>query len=250
MLEGKPSVTSEAETMRAIRDILSDAETTAAPSDTRRCAGEPAAESTPDLTLTPVRDIDAKLPLPKFTTVPDGQAPARAPEIIRTGTKAETGTPVAPSRGQQASKQAPSKEAKLRKQREPIVPTGLVQAVPRWGAIAVLFGCAMLYPALIVIPAVLTLFVVVGSFLFFGADRVWATVSRALAWYAARRPARAARLFARLDAFAVRWDAVLDRFPEGSVDGLYLPDLATVSERSRREDAALDERLARMHSQV
>lgn len=65
-------------------------------------------------------------------------------------------------------------------------------------------------------------------------------------WYARRRPNRAAELHRKLDAFAMKWDAVLDRFPEGSVDGLYLPDFGELATADARHDEALDRRFANL----
>lgn len=86
----------------------------------------------------------------------------------------------------------------------------------------------------------LSVFILAGIFFVAGYDRVWQGVFRAHLWYAKRRPARATVLYARIDRFAVRWDAVLDLFPEGTVDGLYLPDFATAE---ARHDKALERRL-------
>jgi hypothetical protein len=245
MLQGKPLQTTEAETMRAIRGILSGTDPAVAPSGAKRSVAPRPVETAPDLTLTPVREVDAKVTLPKFTTIPGGEAPVSQPEIIRTGESAHV-----PERAAPAPKRASRPGARPTAALTASLPAGLLRAAPRWGAIAVLFGCAMLYPALVVAPVFLTLFLVIGAFVLFGGGRVWFAVSAVLDWYARRRPARAQRLLARLDAFAVRWDAILDRFPEGSVDGLYMPDLSTMSGRDDREDAALAARLARMHSQV
>lgn len=44
----------------------------------------------------------------------------------------------------------------------------------------------------------------------------------------------------------MKWDAVLDRFPEGTVDGLYLPDFGEMAEAEARHDAALDRRFDRL----
>ena len=40
----------------------------------------------------------------------------------------------------------------------------------------------------------------------------------------------------------MKWDAVLDRFPEGTVDGLYLPDFGEMAAAETRYDEALDRR--------
>ena len=44
----------------------------------------------------------------------------------------------------------------------------------------------------------------------------------------------------------MKWDAVLDRFPEGTVDGLYLPDFGEMAAAEARHDAALDRRFDRL----
>lgn len=90
----------------------------------------------------------------------------------------------------------------------------------------------------------LFVFMMIGVFLIAGYDGFWQGVIKASRWYAKRRPSRAAVLHARLDRFAVRWDAVLDRFPEGTVDGLYLPDFAELANADVRHDEALERRLA------
>ncbi|WP_298858299.1 hypothetical protein [uncultured Sulfitobacter sp.] len=86
--------------------------------------------------------------------------------------------------------------------------------------------------------------VLVGVFLIAGYDGFWQGIIKASRWYAKRRPSRAAILHDRMDRFAVRWDAVLDRFPEGTVDGLYLPDFAELATADARHEEALERRLA------
>ena len=91
-----------------------------------------------------------------------------------------------------------------------------------------------------------TVFVVLGVFLALGYDGFWQRAMALGRWYAARQPERAAALHARLDAFAMKWDAMLDRFPEGTVDGLYLPDFGEMAAAEARHDAALDRRFDRL----
>lgn len=50
----------------------------------------------------------------------------------------------------------------------------------------------------------------------------------AYAFLRRRNPRLAASVYRGLDTFAYRWDVVLDRFPEGTVDALYLPDLSVL----------------------
>ena len=89
-----------------------------------------------------------------------------------------------------------------------------------------------------------------GIFLFVGYDRFWSGVLRLFRWYHARRPAKAERLRRRADGLALRWDAFLDRFPEGSVDALYLPDLNSLQEREDRHKKALAERFDKLQDEA
>ena len=97
----------------------------------------------------------------------------------------------------------------------------------------------LLRPAWIVLTLVLGAFVTLG----FGADRVWSGAVSLLKWYMLRAPVRGARLTARIDRFACRWDNLLDRFPDGWVDGLYLPDLQSLLDADDRHDAVMATRL-------
>ncbi len=99
-------------------------------------------------------------------------------------------------------------------------------------------------PWLVIGLLFLSLFTMAGIFLILGYDGFWRRAMGLARWYATRRPERAASMHRRLDAFAMRWDAILDRFPEGSVDGLYLPDFGDLAAADARHDAALDRRFA------
>lgn len=107
----------------------------------------------------------------------------------------------------------------------------------------------LLRPAWIVLTLVLAAFVTLGVFVGFGPDRVWSGAVSLLKWYTLRAPVRGARLTARIDRFACRWDNLLDRFPEGWVDGLYLPDLQSLRDADDRHDAVMATRLQRMRDQ-
>jgi|GEM_PF-1755235 len=89
---------------------------------------------------------------------------------------------------------------------------------------------------------ILCLIVMIGVFLILGYDGFWARVMSAARWYAKRRPERAMALHRKLDGMAMKWDAVLDRFPEGTVDGLYLPDFGGLAVAAKRQEEALDRR--------
>ena len=97
-------------------------------------------------------------------------------------------------------------------------------------------------PGLVIGLLFLSLFIMVGIFLVVGYDGFWRGIFAGLRWYADKRPHRAEAMHERLDNFAVKWDSFLDRFPEGSVDGLYLPDLAALEVAEQKHDEALDRR--------
>ncbi|MEP4196444.1 MAG: hypothetical protein ABJL99_12505 [Aliishimia sp.] len=239
MLEGKPSGENDVVTMRAIKSILSNFEDEFAPKSVEDHREVVAQAFEKEATLQLVKDVETKVRPAKFTSVPTGDIPQEPTPVVSASVKA-----------------APVKKTAKRKAMPKItfpavqVPAIVRFVTPRVLATLVLIALAMLYPALIVFPFVLTAFCVIGSFLFFGSERVWNAVSRGLTRYEARAPKRAAKLLDRLDAFAVHWDALLDRFPEGSVEGLYMPDFAHYETEQQSRDAAVDARLERMHSQV
>lgn len=107
-----------------------------------------------------------------------------------------------------------------------------------WGTVLLL----LFRPWLVVGLVFITAFILTGILLILGYDGFWHRIMHAMRWYAERRPARAEVLHQRLDTFAMRFDAFLDRFPEGSVDGLYLPDFGEIEKAEARHDAALDRR--------
>ena len=95
-------------------------------------------------------------------------------------------------------------------------------------------------PVLVIGLLLLTLMVLVGVILIVGYDTFWIRAAAIARWYARRNPEKAADLHLRLDRFAMKWDAFLDRFPEGSVDGFYLPDLGDSSDVNARHEEALE----------
>ncbi len=114
-------------------------------------------------------------------------------------------------------------------------------------AIWVAFALLVVFrPWLVVATLLLTIFIIGGVFLTLGYDRFWQKSMALGHWYARRRPQRSARLHKKLDNFAMRWDAILDRFPEGTVDALYMPDFGELAAADARHDAAMERRLASM----
>ncbi|AXI45119.1 hypothetical protein C1J03_03145 [Sulfitobacter sp. SK012] len=111
----------------------------------------------------------------------------------------------------------------------------------------ILLGCLLVLivmrPWLVVGFVLLIVFVFTVIFLILGYDGFWHRSMALGRWYAKRRPKRTAELHGRMDLFAVRWDAFLDRFPEGTVDGLYLPDFGALAQADARHEEALERRL-------
>lgn len=105
----------------------------------------------------------------------------------------------------------------------------------------------LLRPWLVLGLTILFVIIMTGVFLTAGYDGFWQGMIKFGRWYANRRPERAAVLHARLDRFAVMWDAILDRFPEGTVDSLYLPDFGDMASAEDRHTEAMDRRLAGLH---
>lgn len=127
---------------------------------------------------------------------------------------------------------------------------GAYRPTPKHIALAVFALVLVFRPHWVLLSVALTLFVTIGAFVCFGADRVWGMLMIAFQRFSQRRPEQAVRLSSKMDAFALRWDALLDRFPEGSVDGLYLPDFQTLSTRDDAHAEAMDARLAQMRSEA
>lgn len=97
-------------------------------------------------------------------------------------------------------------------------------------------------PWLVVGLILLFAFILTAIFLILGYDGFWRRAMGLGRWYARRHPSRSVELHRKLDDFAMKFDAFLDRFPEGTVDGLYLPDLGDLAEADRRHKEALDRR--------
>ncbi|MBB3993114.1 hypothetical protein GGR95_000742 [Sulfitobacter undariae] len=114
-------------------------------------------------------------------------------------------------------------------------------------ALACLVLFTVFRPWLMAAILFLMVFTVVGVFLVLGYDGFWQAALKIGRWYANRRPERAVELHARLDRFALKWDAFLDRFPDGTVDSLYLPDFGEIATADDRHSEAVERRLAGLH---
>lgn len=96
---------------------------------------------------------------------------------------------------------------------------------------------------------IVALFLALGAFVLCGSDRVWGTLIRGLRHFSVRSPEKAQRLVKRMDEFALRWDGILDKLPDGLVDGLYLPDFQSLMELEDQHDAVVDARLSRLQAE-
>lgn len=117
---------------------------------------------------------------------------------------------------------------------------------PKHMIVAALLVLVFFRPWLVLGIVLLSLLVFIGVFLILGYDGFWQRGMAIARWYAQRNPDRAFEMHSRLDQFAMKWDAVLDKFPDGTVDGLYLPDFQEIEAAEKRHEAALDRRLKDM----
>lgn len=108
---------------------------------------------------------------------------------------------------------------------------------------------AVLRPLWVLGPVILSVLLVTGTFLLLGPDRFWAGVQGRLRRYEAVAPKRAARLVARLDRLAERWDGVLDRLPESWAERFALPSFAASTQSVVSHENRLDERFAALKQQ-
>ncbi|WP_156874841.1 hypothetical protein [Sulfitobacter alexandrii] len=152
-------------------------------------------------------------------------------------------TPVWPRRGTRNRADAPASRGRVGRLKAAV--TGY-RPTPRHIVIGACALIVVLRPWLVLGLALLGLFVMTGVFLILGYDGFWRRAMGLARWYARRHPSRAVELHRKLDSFAMKWDAILDRFPEGTVDGLYLPDFGDLAEADSRHDAAMDRRLSEM----
>lgn len=206
--------------MAAIRDLLkSEGEDAPAPAPKAASEAAPAAK----VTIDPAPLEEA--PVPPAATRPVERAAAAMPHI-------------APASDFEEEVAAPGRLERIKARITGYRPT------PKHLIIAACALVVLLRPWLVIGILLLTLFVFIGIFLILGYDGFWKKTMGIARWYARRRPSRAVELHRKLDDFAMKWDAFLDRFPEGTVDGLYLPDFGELATADARHDEALDRRLS------
>jgi hypothetical protein len=196
-----------------------------------------------DFHTRPLENIEAHFKGPKYTTVPQIEAPLQdtyqtPPQEDPKPSKVDTSSERAGEPDLSALKPA----ASFNLEKYLTLRTGLL------GAVAILIIAA---PAYFVLLVLTFLFAGISVFLILGADRIWGLVEAHLNRLSQSDPEREQELRAKLDKWANRWDSILDRFPEGTVDGLYMPDFSiNPAESEPVHDAILADRLKRMHGQV
>lgn len=186
----------------------------------------------PEVTPQPVKERQAAKAEAAFAPLPEQAEPARGSRKMRPA---------------KATKKAAKRAAKPAPNRDGIVARAKAKVfgyrpTPRHIVLACLALLIVFRPWLVLGLIFLSLFIMTVIFLILGYDGFWRRAMGLARWYARRRPARSAELHRKLDDFAMKWDAVLDRFPEGSVDGLYLPDFGDLAEAEARHDATLERR--------
>ena len=256
MLQGKPAGESESVTMNAIKGILDDNEAAfeavrrdADTQNTKTRRGRKQTFIEPAPTTQPVKVIDERVPSAKFTTVPSPDVPEQD-NTLRSQPLAELKPVDAGS-----ARFEPLSAADTKSTQDTPKLTSLWKSVRphvTWNRVCFfgLVGLALFRPGLVIFTIVLTLATIVGAFLILGADRIWDAVAGILARVQKRSPARGEKMRKWLDTVAYRWDGVLDRFPDGAVDVLYMPDFSHRALEQQRHEAVVADRLDRMHDQV
>lgn len=232
----------DAESLNAIRSILTEQN---APGVARPVAGAAQVESEPRNGPSLRRKADGFPPLNNADS-PAGPVASPVKKRFSFRGKAAEVAKVAPSQNTAAvlPGHTPAEEAKGEDGWKSRVKA--YRPKPVHIALAAFSVLVLTRPWLVFGLLVLFAIILIGVFLVAGYDGFWQGVMKAGRWYAKRNPARAVAVNKRLDAFAMRWDAILDRFPEGSVDGLYLPDFGDLAMADKRHDEAVDRRLAGM----
>lgn len=92
------------------------------------------------------------------------------------------------------------------------------------------------------------LITIVVCFVCLGSEQFWRTVISVFQKYQGLNPEGARVLKLRAYAAAKKWDRLLARLPVSMAEMLRVPDLRSVIKADARHDAALSERLNRMHN--
>jgi hypothetical protein len=232
LIPGQPHTASEEETMSMIRAMLTEE----APINTARKAPTSRAVA-PPATPVPRQDDMTQRAQNGTTSAPRSRA-TDFPELTPSEDVPASGK--ARRTGKLVTLKAPASLTRAASRLRNFRPS------MRHLAVVSVMLLIVVRPHWFVIGAVLGLAAVAGAFVVLGADRVWAVVLAGLDRIEATDPARATILRTRLDRFAYRWDGFLDLFPEGLVDGLYMPDFQGMGQADDLHNDAMMQRLARM----
>lgn len=107
--------------------------------------------------------------------------------------------------------------------------TGLPHVAPwlRHGALGlVLVAVVWMWPLILLVAVVAALALPPIFAIALSNESVVSALAYIYRWRHARRPERAEQMRVRVDRFAMRVDAILDRLPEGWTTGLYMPDFS------------------------
>ncbi|WP_147114249.1 hypothetical protein [Tateyamaria sp. syn59] len=218
LIPGQSHTASEEETMSMIRSVLTD------DMDTGPAQPDPMPEAQP-------RAFVEKTPAP---------APRRRADDLPDLAVAED---IPASRARLTSRSA---AAVLRPASALTARIRSFQPTTRHIALALSALLIVLRPHWFIIGAILGVLLVAATFFILGADRIWRGVLAWLDRVEARDPSRAHDLRVKLDTFAYRWDSVLDIFPDGMVDSLYMPDFQAMQRAEIDHQQVVSDRLNRM----
>lgn len=106
-----------------------------------------------------------------------------------------------------------------------------------------LVSVAIMQPFLFLVLALFLAASVSTFYVAYGYDRFWQMMFKPLRLYVARHPENAGAIHAEIDRVAMRWDAILDRFPEAWVAALYLPDVSDIAAFAQQDAAKFELRM-------
>ncbi len=110
------------------------------------------------------------------------------------------------------------------------------------------FGCVLVllvifFPVLVLLLGLSLAALISAIYVGMGYDAFWDMLLKPVRWHVARQPQSAGAVHQKIDHFAVRWDAILDRFPDGWVAALYLPDVSDIAALAREDEAKFELRM-------
>ena len=109
-------------------------------------------------------------------------------------------------------------------------------------------SAAIFHPVLFLVLTLFLAAVVSALYVAYGYDGFWQMMLKPLRWYVARHPEKAAAIHAEIDRVAMRWDAILDRFPEGWVAALYLPDVSDIAAFAQQDSEKFELRICLLYT--